>query len=48
MHGGTSQGGPRGERNGAYKHGCNTQDATALRRSVSRLLKVLKDTESMP
>lgn len=32
-----------GERNGSYCHGCETKEAVALRRSVSRLLKALKE-----
>lgn len=33
-----------GEANGSYRHGCETIEAVALRREVSRLLKTLKET----
>jgi hypothetical protein len=34
-----------GERNGAYRHGCETKEAVALRREVSRLLKAVRECE---
>jgi len=34
-----------GERNGSYRHGCETKEAVELRRSVSRLLKAVRETE---
>lgn len=36
---GARGGGPRGERNGAYKHGLHTAEAVAARRAVSELLR---------
>jgi hypothetical protein len=36
---GARGGAPKGERNGAYKHGLHTQEAKAERRFVSELLK---------
>jgi hypothetical protein len=39
MHGGTNPGAPRGERNGAYRHGGHTSEAVAIRRAAARLLK---------
>ena len=34
-----------GERNGSYRHGCETKEAVELRRAVSRLLKAVRETE---
>jgi len=42
-HGGLSPGAPRGRANGSWKHGRNTNEAVALRRAASRLLKELAD-----
>lgn len=43
-HGGAKgSGAPSGEANGAWKHGGFTGEAVELRRSVSRLLKVVRD-----
>src|SRR3546814_14508631 len=39
MHGGLSPGAPKGERNGAYRHGHETKEAIALRKRVIRLLR---------
>lgn len=41
MHGGRSTGAPKGERNGAYKHGGETLEAVALRRAAQALLREL-------
>jgi hypothetical protein len=43
MHGGTNPGAPKGKQNGQWKHGGDTLDAVALRRSVSKLLRELAD-----
>jgi len=50
MHGGTNRGAPKGERNGAYKHGRRTQEAEAqgaearaLLRGLMRLLAATED-----
>jgi len=45
LHGGKGSGAPSGERNGAYKHGGETKEAVALRQSVSRLLKAIRESE---
>jgi len=45
MHGGTNKGAPRGERNGAYRHGGETNEAIALRSAARRLLNALKEEE---
>ena len=37
-------GGPKGERNGAYKHGLHTAEALAERRAVSALLRRARAT----
>ena len=34
MHGGKSPGAPKGERNGAYKHGRFTNEAIAMRQQI--------------
>lgn len=39
MHGGRTPGAPKGERNGAYKHGGETREAVALRRAAAALLR---------
>ena len=44
MHGGKGSGAPMGEANGSYVHGCETLEAVALRREVSRLLKAIRGT----
>jgi hypothetical protein len=36
---GARGGGPKGDRNGAYKHGLHTAEAVAERRAVSMLLR---------
>jgi hypothetical protein len=41
-HGGKSPGAPKGERNGNYRHGGETNDAVDLRRQVSRLLRTIR------
>ena len=43
MHGGTNKGAPRGEGNGAYRHGGETKEAVALRAAARRLLRALAD-----
>jgi hypothetical protein len=46
MHGGArGSGAPKGERNGAYKHGGFTAEAIQLRREVAALLKSIKEGE---
>lgn len=40
-HGGRSTGAPKGKQNGNWKHGGETNEAIALRRAASRLLKEL-------
>ena len=43
MHGGAQgTGAPKGERNGNWKHGGWSNEAVALRRDVSALLKTLR------
>ncbi len=39
MHGGKNPGAPKGERNGQWKHGGDTNEAIAVRRQVSKLLR---------
>lgn len=46
MHGGTSPGAPKGEANGAFKHGGFTAEAIELRREASWLLKAVRDGPS--
>ena len=41
LHGGASPGAPRGEKNGAYRHGRRTQEAEAQRRNGRALLRAL-------
>ena len=41
-HGGKSPGAPKGERNGNYRHGGETNEAVELRRQVSRALKIIR------
>ncbi len=41
MHGGSSPGAPRGEKNGNYKHGYWTKEAIQNRKNSSILLKAL-------
>jgi hypothetical protein len=41
MHGGTSPGAPKGNRN-AYKHGRCTADAVARRREIAALLRAMR------
>lgn len=43
MHGGLSPGAPKGEANGSYRHGGETNEAVALRQAASRLLKELRN-----
>ena len=40
-HGGKSPGAPKGERNGNWRHGGDTNDAVALRRETRALLRAL-------
>ena len=40
---GARGGGPKGERNGAYRHGLYTQEAMAERRSLNELLRLARD-----
>ncbi|WP_283205836.1 hypothetical protein [Methylobacterium cerastii] len=41
MHGGAhGSGAPRGERNGAYRHGMRTHEMTELRREVRELTRI--------
>jgi hypothetical protein len=43
LHGGAAgSGAPRGERNGAYRHGRFTAEAVAGRKAFRQLLKILK------
>src|SRR4051794_6567498 len=42
MHGGASQGAPKGKRNGNYRHGRFTNDAIAGRRKLGAWLRVMK------
>ncbi len=41
MHGGTSPGAPKGERNGNYKHGRFTSEAIEGRRTLNALIRML-------
>ena len=41
MHGGRA-GAPKGEANGSYRHGGDTNEAIALRQEASRLLKAIR------
>ncbi|WFU37329.1 hypothetical protein QA640_22825 [Bradyrhizobium sp. CB82] len=43
MHGGTNPGAPKGNRN-AWKHGCASAEAVALRRETAALLKMMRKT----
>ena len=43
LHGGKSTGAPRGERNGSWKHGGDTNEAVALRRAAGRLIQAVRD-----
>jgi hypothetical protein len=43
LHGGAEgSGAPRGERNGAYRHGLRTQAAVAERRALRALIRTMK------
>lgn len=43
MHGGAKgSGAPKGKRNGMWRHGGDTQEAIALRKAISHLLKTLR------
>ena len=43
MHGGAAgSGAPKGQRNGNYKHGGATMEATALMRDLNMLARLLK------
>lgn len=42
MHGGTSPGAPKGERNGSYRHGLSTEEAKAERRAGLILIRTLR------
>ncbi len=37
---------PRGERNGAYKHGLRTEEAIAERRKLRALIRAIKESAS--
>lgn len=39
MHGGTSPGAPKGEKNGSYRHGLFTCDAIERRRQLTTWIK---------
>ncbi len=39
---GARGGGPKGERNGAYKHGLHTKEAVVLRREIRALLRTAR------
>lgn len=41
MHGGTSPGAPRGERNGSYRHGRFTCEAIERRRELNAWIRVM-------
>jgi hypothetical protein len=44
MHGGAKgSGAPKGEANGAYRHGGWTQEAVAVRREAAAILKAVKE-----
>ena len=43
FHGGLSPGAPKGERNGAWKHGGHSLEAVALRQEARRLLDALRN-----
>ena len=43
LHGGKSPGAPKGERNGAWKHGGDTNEAIALRQAASRLIRAIRN-----
>jgi uncharacterized protein YjcR len=43
MHGGTSPGAPKGNKN-AWKHGRYSAEAIATRREIATLLKAMKST----
>ena len=43
MHGGTNTGAPKGERNGAYRHGLLTAAAIGQRRELRELIKESRD-----
>ena len=45
MHGGTSPGAPKGNRN-AYKHGRYTAEAITRRREISALIRVARALDS--
>ena len=40
---GAGGGAPKGERNGAYRHGLYTQEAVAERRRLNELLRLARD-----
>jgi len=42
MHGGASQGAPKGKRNGNYRHGRFTNEAIARRRELGAWLRMMK------
>jgi len=45
MHGGANgSGAPKGERNGAWRDGGSTNQAKALRREISALLRASRET----
>lgn len=39
LHGGKATGAPKGEKNGAYKHGQRTKEAEDMRREIMALIK---------
>ena len=42
MHGGTSLGAPKGERNGNYKNGRFTNEAIESRRTLNALIRMMQ------
>lgn len=43
VHGGSSPGAPKGDRNGRFRHGGDTKEAIALRSQVAKLLRALSE-----
>jgi hypothetical protein len=44
MHGGASPGAPKGEANGAYRHGRFTNEAVERRRELNALIRLMQKT----
>lgn len=42
MHGGSSPGAPKGERNGMFRHGRYTNEATVQRRELNAWIRVMR------